>query len=226
MIFLPAARISTDLLRAVGANDINARLYAPLLDEARIVPGDSFNTITSRQGIAMLVCQLAHESSHFSTLSENLNYSVQALKTDNRRKYFTNAQAEAYGYVRTSGGVYLHRADQKMIANLYYGGRLGNRGVDTDDGWVFRGGGLIQLTGRANFTAFGKAIGRTPEEAAAYVRTPQGAVASALWFWRTNNLLIPASRGDVVACTKIINGGDAGLQERKELYKAALSALG
>jgi putative chitinase len=220
------ARITPALLMAIGASKANSELYAPLLEVARVVPGDAFNTITSRRGIAMLVSQLAHESGYFSTLSENLNYSVKALSTGNREKYFTRDQAMQYGYVRDQAGVYLQKANPRMIANLFYGSRLGNLGVQTDDGWVFRGGGLIQLTGRYNFSVFGKSVGMSPEEAAAYVRTPEGAVKSALWFWRSRPLLVPASQGDVTRCTEIIQGADGGLASRIALYKNALGALG
>jgi putative chitinase len=182
----------------------------------------------------MLVSQLAHESGHFSTLSENLNYSVEALRTGNRAKYFTQLEARICGYIKTAQGYYSQRADQKMIANLYYGSRLGNRGENTDDGWNFRGSGLIQLTGRSNILRFGLTVNKTPEEAAEYCRTPEGAVASALWYWRSNKLLVPASKGDVTLCTMIIQGADgspeslkaAGITSRISLFKAALSNLG
>ena len=217
--------ITPALLQAIGTNVPTSHLYAPLLEAARIVPRDSFNTISSQAGVAMLVSQLAHESAWFSVLSENLNYSVQALLSGNRAKYFTDAEAQAYGYVRTVDGKVIQKANQVAIANNYYGSRLGNYGTRTMDGWTFRGGGLIQLTGRANYTAFGASVGKSPEQAADYVRTPEGAVASALWFWRKNSLLGPASRGDVTRCTEIIQGADGGLASRIELYKRALSAL-
>lgn len=218
--------ITPALLKAIGTKEENAARFAPLLEAARVVPGDAFNTITSRMGVAMLVSQLAHESGWFSSLSENLNYSVQALQTGNRSRYFTSVEARLYGYVRTPDGVVVQRANQEMIAKLYYGGRLGNYGVSTLDGWNFRGGGLIQLTGRDNYTAFAQAVNLNPEKAADYVRTPEGAVASALWFWRKRELLIPASRGDVTRCTEIIQGADGGLTSRIALFKSSLAALG
>ena len=119
----------------------------------------------------------------------------------------------------------IKRANPQMIANLYYGGRNGNRGTHTMDGWTFRGSGPIQTTGRNNHTAFGKTVGMSPEEAAEYIRTPEGGVKAALYYWRNNNLIIPASRGDVTRCTQIINGGQNGLESRIALYKRALAAL-
>jgi putative chitinase len=218
--------ITVKLLQSVGTNTENAKLYAPLLEVARVVKGDEYQTITSKAGKAMLVAQLAFESMYFTRTSEVLNYSVKALREGNRVKYFTADQARAFGYVRTTKGEYLQKANDEAIANLYYGTRNGNRGVGSGDGYLFRGGGLIQLTGRKNYEAFAASIGQSAEDVVDYVRTPEGAVASALWYWRANNLLTPASRGDVTYCTKIITGGDHGLLERTSLYSKALAALG
>lgn len=208
------APISAGLLKAVGASHSNALLYAPLLDSAVIVAGDPFYSITSQNGVSMLVSQLAHESGGFSAVSENLNYSVEALLGMSR---FTKTQARTLG--RSAG----QSANQPAIANIMYGGRMGN--VQEGDGWRFRGGGPLQLTGRTNYASWGKAIGRSAEEAADYVRTPEGGVSSALWFWRTNGLLVPASRADVSACTRIINGGYNGLADRVARFKSALAYL-
>lgn len=221
--------ITASLLKALDASNDNAELYAPLLEKERVVANDNFKTISSKPGVAMLVSQLAHESGYFSTLQEDLNYQAKALKTLKNSKgirYFNDNQADLYGSVKNAKGQTIKKADPRMIANLYYGGRMGNRGVDTDDGWIFRGSGLLQNTGRTNHTAFGKTLGMEAEKAADYTRTPEGAVKAALWYWRTNNLLIPASRGDVTTCTSIINGGTNGLTSRIALYRKALAALG
>lgn len=217
--------ITPALLQAVGTFVYNSHLYAPLLEISRVAPGDAYNTITSKCGVAMLVSQLAHESAWFTSVSENLNYSVQALMSGNRAKYFTASEAQAFGYIRSSDGTVQRKANQQEIANRYYGGRLGNLGTNTNDGWTFRGAGLIQLTGRTNFTEFGKTVNMTPESAAAFARTPEGAVMSALWFWRKNSLLGPASRGDVTRCTEMIQGADGGLSSRLDLFKRALAAV-
>ena len=217
--------ITVDLLKAVHAGSKEAALYAPLLETARVVFKDDHNTITSINGIAMLVSQLAHESGYFKGLSENLNYSVEALSHHPRANYFTEKQAKTLGYQRDSFGMTVQVSDQQAIANLYYGGRLGNRGILTDDGWLFRGAGLIQLTGRSNFTIFGGSIGMRAEEAAEYARTPEGAVVSAMWYWRNRGLLVPASRGDVSRCTEIVQGGSGGLASRIALFQSAKTAL-
>lgn len=175
--------------------------------------------INTPNRIAGFVAQCAHESTNFTALEENLNYSeAQLLKTFGR--YFGPApKRNAKEYARKP----------EMIANYVYMdefrvSKMGN--VKPGDGWLFRGRGLKQLTGRENYTNFGKSIGMTAEEAAVYVATEKGAIESACWFWNRNKLNAVADTGDIVKMTKIINGGDIGLTDRKKRYEAALAILG
>tara|TARA_R110002153_G_scaffold30718_1_gene94105 strand:- start:1005 stop:1547 length:543 start_codon:yes stop_codon:yes gene_type:complete len=101
---------------------------------------------------------------------------------------------------------------------------MGN--TNEGDGWLFRGRGLKQLTGRENYTNFGKSIDITAEEAAEYVATPKGAVESACWFWNAKKLNNIADTDDVTKMTKIINGGNIGLADRQSRYKNAMEVLG
>jgi len=121
-----------------------------------------------------------------------------------------------------------HRQPE-MIANYVYMDefrkyKMGN--VNEGDGWLFRGRGLKQLTGRDNYTRFGDSIGISAEEAAEYVATPKGAVESACWFWDANNLNDIADTDDVVKMTKKINGGNIGLEDRQKRYINAMEVLG
>ncbi len=214
--------ITPALLRAVGATQARADLYAPLLDRAVLVDGDAYNSITSRNGVCMLVAQLAHESGGFAVTTENLNYQAAALVPVFGAHRIGTATAARLG--RTAD----HPADQEAIANTVYGGEWGRANLgntEPGDGWRFRGGGLIQLTGRDNYERFAARLGIGAETAAEFVRTPEGAVASALWFWRGNGLLAPASRGDVATCTRIINGGTNGLADRLARYRDAIDFL-
>lgn len=214
--------ITPSLLKAVGAPEAAAALYAPLLEAARQVPGDAQATISSRNGVAMLVAQLAHESGKFQRIEENLNYKAEALIQLFGTGRISQADADRHG--RTAE----HPANPQAIANLIYGGAWGAKNLGNSqagDGWLFRGGGLIQLTGRANYTAWGASLGITAEEAARRVRAPEGAAASALWFWRSRKLLGPAAQGDVAGCTRLVNGGALGLEERRHLFEAALEHL-
>lgn len=175
--------------------------------------------IDNARRIAGFVSQCAHESRDFTAMEENLNYSEKALNSVFGR-YFGPGKRNAAEYAR----------NPEKIANYVYmdefrsaRGALGN--VQPGDGWRFRGGGLKQLTGRNNYSNFAKDYGMSPEEAADWVRTKEGALASALWFWSKNNLNPVADTGDVVALTKRINGGDIGLADRQQRYAVAMQAL-
>ena len=175
--------------------------------------------IDTPQRIAGFVSQCAHESRDFTATEENLNYSQGALERVFGR-YFGAGKRNAAEYAR----------NPEKIANYVYmdefrsaRGALGN--TQEGDGWRFRGGGLKQLTGRNNYEGFAKDYDMTAEEAADWVRTKEGALASALWFWNKNNLNTIADTGDVVALTKRINGGDIGLADRKQRYGVAMQAL-
>ena len=175
--------------------------------------------ITTEKRVAHFISQCAHESNNFRSLEENLNYSAKALRAVFGRYFGAAPKRDADEY---------HRKPE-MIANYVYMDefrkyKMGN--TEEGDGWRFRGRGLKQLTGRENYTRFGKSIGMSAEEAAEYVATPGGAVESACWFWDTNNLNKIADTDDVVKMTKKINGGTIGLQDRQQRYTKAMKILG
>tara|TARA_B100000683_G_scaffold250340_1_gene265363 strand:- start:73 stop:921 length:849 start_codon:yes stop_codon:yes gene_type:complete len=165
--------------------------------------------------VAGFIAQCGHESGGFRVLSENLNYSAKALNTI-FPKYFRRAGRDANTY---------HRKPE-MIANVIYANRMDNGDTESGDGWRFRGGGILQLTGRYNYTQFGKAVEMSPEEAVDYVRTKKGALDSACWFWDTNNINKYCDNQDIVGMTKRINGGTIGLDDRKKHYIHALDVFG
>lgn len=178
--------------------------------------------INTNNRIAGFMAQCAHESLDFTRLVENLNYSEKALNSVFGR-YFGKGKGKrnAKDYAR----------NQEKIANYVYQdefrskrGALGN--INPGDGWLFRGRGIKQLTGRNNYDAFGQSVGMSAEEAAEYVETPQGAMESACWFWATNGLEKWADAGDNVGLTKKINGGTIGLDDRNKRWNAALAILG
>ena len=177
-----------------------------------ILPLWEVNTI---ERVAMFIAQCGHESAGFRVLTENLNYSAKALNTI-FPKYFRRAGRDANDY---------HRQPEK-IANVIYANRMDNGDSNSGDGWRFRGGGILQLTGRYNYTQFGKAVEMSPEEAVDYVRTKKGALDSACWFWDTNNINKWCDAMDIVGATKRINGGTIGLDDRKKHYLHAIDVLG
>jgi len=174
--------------------------------------------ITTDQRIAGFISQCAHESMDFTAMSENLNYREETLNKVFPR-YFGPGKRNAAEYAK----------NPEKIANYVYmdefrTSKLGN--TQPGDGWRFRGRGLKQLTGRDNYTRFAKDYDMTAEEAAVWVETKEGALASALWFWNTNKLNSIADTGNVAALTKKINGGDIGLADRQARYAKAMAALG
>jgi len=174
--------------------------------------------INTRNRVAAFLAQTGHEAMDYRVVNENLNYSEAGLlKTFGR--YYTKPGLAAQ-----------HARKPETIANWVYDDRnparknkLGN--VKDGDGWRFRGGGLKQLTGRYNYEAFAKDLGISTESAADYVRTPAGALESAGWYWKKNNLSRYADADDIVGMTKAINGGTIGLADRQARYTLAKSIL-
>ena len=162
---------------------------------------------------AAFVAQVAHESGGFTATKENLKYKAASLmKTFH--KYFPSMSL-AMEYER----------QPEKIANRVYANRMGNGDEASGDGWMFHGRGLIQLTGRDNYTRFAKSIGKTVEDTAAYMETAAGATASAGWFWYVNKLYASCDSDNFVMLTKRINGGTIGLEDRKRLYLLALGSI-
>lgn len=169
--------------------------------------------INTPQRIAAFLAQTAHESNGYTTLSENLKYSADGL-TKTFKKYFPTL-ASTIGYAR----------DPVKIANKVYSNRMGNGDEDSGDGWTYRGRGLIQLTGKNNYTKFAASLGKNVTETIAYLDTKEGALESAAWFWDTNKLNKYADSSDIKGMTKVINGGDIGLSVRQERFDKALTVL-
>ncbi len=165
--------------------------------------------------VAGFIAQCAHESNNFRALEENLNYSADALDKV-FPKYFSRAGRNAQDY---------HRQPER-IANIIYANRMDNGSPESGDGWRYRGRGIIQLTGKYNYTQFAKSVGISLEDAIDYIQTEKGALDSACWFWDTNNLNSFADAQDIVGMSKRINGGTIGLEHRTELYHHALDVFG
>lgn len=171
--------------------------------------------INTEKRVAAFIAQCGHESGGFRAISENLNYSAKALDAV-FGKYFVRGGRDAEEY---------HRQPEK-IANVVYANRMGNGDTDSGDGWRFRGRGLIQLTGRNNYTAFAEYAEMDLDDVVEYLATPKGAVHSACWYWFNNNLNQYADSGDIKSMTRRINGGYIGLEDRIHHYEHALNMFG
>jgi len=160
--------------------------------------------------LAHFLAQCGHESGGFKVTQENLNYSAKGLAGIFKKYFPTEAAATPYA-----------RQPQK-IANKVYANRMANGSEASGDGYKFRGRGYIQLTGRDNYTQFGKAIGEdianNPD-----VVSSNYALLSAAWFWSKNGLnkLADGGAGDTVvtSITKRVNGGTIGLPDRIKHFK-------
>jgi len=170
--------------------------------------------INTPQRVAAFVAQCAHESAEFVFIKENLNYRAASLmKTFG--KYFPTQELAAQ---------YANRPEK--IANRVYANRMGNGDEASGDGYRFCGRGLIQLTGRDNYTFFAGSLDIAVEEASEYLATFEGAAQSACWFWEQNNLNRFADANDVKGLTRAINGGYIGLDDRISHTEHALHVLG
>jgi len=190
----------------------------------KFLPGADINT---PQRIAQFIAQTAHESGGYKDLRENLNYSAQGLANTwpNRYAILGTDHKPVKPYAPNALATSIHR-NPEAIANNTYANRMGNGDVASGDGWRFCGKGLIQLTGRDNCTKFANSINLPVDDVSAYLTTYDGAVQSACWFWTTNHLNTPSDVGDTARVTKIINGGNNGIDDRRARYNLALSVLG
>ena len=175
--------------------------------------GQYYDMFDDTKRISAFIAQIAHESGGFNFIKENLNYSADGLKKTFRKYFPTDELARQYA-----------RQPEK-IANRVYANRMKNGDEASGDGFRFRGRGLIQLTGRENYTKFSLSLDMNLDDTIAYLETPNGAVASAGWFWDNNKLNNYCDKDDFIGLTKRINGGTIGLEDRLHHYKLALSKL-
>lgn len=178
---------------------------------SKLLPDYDINTVPR---VAAFLAQTAHESGGYKALKENLNYRAETLMKVWPR-YFPNMEI---------ANQYAHK--QEAIANRAYGGRMGNGPEASGDGFKYCGRGLIQLTGKDNYTSFAESIETPVEEIPEFLGTFEGAVQSACWFWENNNLNQFADSGDMLTLTKRINGGTLGLDDRVAHYNHAMHILG
>jgi putative chitinase len=195
--------ITSEQLAKIG---IDAKWLTPLNDTFKRYD------INTPIRMASFIGQCLHES-NFKNVEENLNYSAVRLTQVWPRISILKAQDAV------SKG-------KAAIAELIYGNRADLGNTQLGDGGKFFGRGLIQLTGRANYTAFANAIQNSeivnkPE----LVATPEYAALSAGWFWSTRKLNTQADSGDYITMTRRINGGTLGLQDRINNINKVLNIL-
>lgn len=206
-----AFNLTLDQLKQIVPNNPHIEHWHEALSE--ILPDYDIDT---PQRIAAFLAQCAHESGGFRAIKENLNYRPATLVTL-FKKYFDLPTAERYCAMPDK---------QAAIANKIYANRMGNGPESSGDGYRYCGRGLIQLTGKDNYTRYAQSTEQTVEEASEHLTTFEGCVQSAAWFWEANNLNQYADSGDILTMTKRINGGTIGLEDRKKHYEHACHVLG
>jgi putative chitinase len=170
--------------------------------------------IDTPERVAAWLAQCAHESGYFRFLKENLNYKAASLQKVFKKYFPTEEMAKAY------------EKQPAKIANRVYANRMGNGDEASGDGFRYLGRGLIQLTGKNNYTIFAASIDTPLEEIPEYLQTFEGAVQSACWFWEQNNLNRFADSRDIVTMSKRINGGTIGMDDRIMKYEKCLKLFG
>ncbi|MEO5927064.1 MAG: LysM peptidoglycan-binding domain-containing protein [Patescibacteria group bacterium] len=161
---------------------------------------------------AAFIAQAAHESAGFSTFIENLNYSAASL---NRvwPSHFPLAIAALYN------------RQPERIANRAYANRIGNGNEASGDGWRYRGHGVFQLTGKANYAACSAALGLDLVSHPELLEQTTNAFRSAGWFWNSKALSPLADMGNFNEITRRINGGYNGIEDRVRYWNTAKIVL-
>lgn len=204
------------LENAITADQIRLIMPNAGLRAAQFV--EHLNLAMNKNGISLpsqkaaFLAHISVESNELRSLSENLDYSAQRLTEVWPGRFPTIASALPYAH------------NPQALGNFVYANRLGNGDVASGDGYRFRGGGLMQTTGRDNYRAIG--FENNPDA----LRTPSVAATSASEFWVNNGLNEATSttlnRAQFNATTRVVNGGYNGASERWAAYQRARSALG
>ncbi len=178
--------------------------------------------IDTLREVASFLANINVESAGLTRLTESLNYSTENLIRLFGRHRISIVDAQRFG--RNAQ----HPADQEALANILYGGEWGARNLgntEPGDGWKFKGYGPKQLTGRSNQTLFGQAMGMSVDQVPTFVRTPEGGMMSAGWFWKSHNLDAKAATPGIEDDRIAINGGLNGVKEVEASFNLLIAEL-
>lgn len=196
-----------DQLIKAGIHPTQAKLFAEPLKAAM-----ALHAIDVPEEAAAFIAQAAFESNKFTRLEENLFYTTEKAA----RAAFGSRVVPKLGSILRN---------PQAMANFVYANRNGNGDEASGDGWRYRGRGLFQLTGRANYAAASQALGRDYVTYPELVAQPSDACLTAAWYWHENCSRVLVTRG-FDATTKAINGpAMLHAAERRELYADFKEAL-
>lgn len=197
-------------------------------------------SVNTPSRMAHFLSQIGYESG-FRATTESLNYSSKRMRQifgckGGARNYDVAKDDCMHGRLRgklwTKESTYTHHS--KNLGSYVYANKLGNGDEASGDGYKYRGRGLIQLTGKANYKAFQNKHNKLdPKDKQSFIKDPgllasnkKYAVESAFYFWSANHINAVADNGTVKSVTKKVNGGYNGLAERKKLYNSLACMLG
>jgi len=201
--------ITADIIYAI-APSARAEIVNGIVEAAKTL-FDKYK-ISDRKHVAWMLGRIAVETGGFNRLEENLFYtSVKRLRQVWPSRFKSDASAAPY--VR----------NPQKLANLVYGGRLGN--VGPNDGWLYRGSGDMQTTGFFNFREVQNASGVPCVEYPDNLRSHPGALIAALVYWTKRNLGRFVDANDIAGLCKAIQGGTLGLADQKLYTDRAMRAL-
>jgi len=224
-VILVACDARASLGLALLMTDLNTipialRAVAPTLTDdaiaswtAALLPPMRSAGIVTTHRIAMFLGQCSIESGGFRHLTENLDYTADRIRVVWPPRFPTAASAAAVAH------------NPQALANTVYANRLGNGSAASGDGWTFRGRGLLQTTGRANYASLAAALRMDVHDLLPWLETPAGAAQSATYYWTSRGLNRCADAWDVSTCTRLISGSTSGLAERVGACGRALAAL-
>lgn len=177
-----------------------------------------FKINQSPRRVRYFMAQTCFETSNYTSFSENLLYTTAQRLVVVWPTHFTMDHSNtALGYAPN----YINNPE--ALANFVYANRDGNGDVSSGDGWLFHGRGAIQLTGRAAYTAYDKAVyGDGHIVSNPYlVSNMTDVMLSAAWFWDSNNLNAQADADAFTRATQIINGSTVTVPQRVPVLNLA-----
>jgi putative chitinase len=200
--------ITVEQLQQILPNNTSIHTLCASLN--KILPKYDINT---KNRISGFLAQCAVESAEFTKLTENLNYSSQSLMKVWPSKFTSAIFADRYA-----------RSPEK-IANYVYANRYGNGNESSGDGWKYRGRGAIQTTFQANYKAFADYKQLPIDTVVAYCETLDGALESACFYWKKNNINQECDKDNIQSMTRKINAASLDLPQRTMYYEKAKSIL-
>lgn len=206
-------KITVDQLKAITGT--SATILEPYVDRINSPSVQSRYEVDTRLRMAMFIAQVCEESGCFKKTEENLNYSAKRITEVWPKRFPTLDSAKPYAN------------NPEALANKVYSGRGGNGDEASGDGYRYRGRGLIQLTFKLTYQKFLDYLKWKPldDEFLEWCLTVEGAVESAMWYFKTANINAYADRGDIEGATKAINGGQTNIAQRKIYYQKSLANL-